>query len=283
MAPDDRASLSPIRTYKQFFSNYVLKKRLRYKLRDAAIFGLSLTRSIPADKNWIRFPYYHHVFDDERMGFENQLKYFKNHGELISMDDAVTMLESEDPIDGRYFSISFDDGYLNNLTNATPILVEQNATAIFFALTERVRAASESGPAIIDRGFPGREVVIEFLGWDDLREMSLAGMAIGSHTVSHPRLSELSEEDIERELRQSKEEIEAELGRPCHHFSPPEGRPGRDFIVDRDPAIAGKVGYRSFVTSIRGSAAGSNDPMALKRDWTLAGWGGYQLRYFFSR
>ena len=51
--------------------------------------------------------------------------------------------------------------------------------------------------------------------WDELRAIAARGFEIGSHTESHPRLTTLSDADLELELRRSRERIEQELGRPC--------------------------------------------------------------------
>ena len=63
----------PIRTFREFNRHYRLKKRLRNRVRDQAIFAASLFCAVPSGSNWIRFPSYHHVFDDEKKGFAAQL------------------------------------------------------------------------------------------------------------------------------------------------------------------------------------------------------------------
>jgi len=68
------STLSPVRTYRDFAAGQSALARVRELARDAAIRLLSVGRSLDKD-NWIRFPYYHHVFDDERDGFARQLKY----------------------------------------------------------------------------------------------------------------------------------------------------------------------------------------------------------------
>ena len=108
-------------------------------------------------------------------------------------------------------------------------------------------------------------------------------MSFGSHTVQHQLLSGLSAEEVENEMRLSKEEIERRLGTPCEHFCAPVGRPGLDFVVERDPAIAARLGFRSFLTTRRGSADRRPDPMSVERDHMLAAWGVHQLRYFLAR
>jgi peptidoglycan/xylan/chitin deacetylase (PgdA/CDA1 family) len=124
---------------------------------------------------------------------------------------------------------------------------------------------------------------MEFLDWDDCRELVAAGMTIGSHTKSHRVLVEQSDAEVKRELQESKETIERELGTACDHFCAPVGRPDVDFRTDRDYELARRVGYRSFLTTQRGSVHRTSTPMAIERDHTLAIWGLYQLRYFFSQ
>ena len=112
--------------------------------------------------------------------------------------------------------------------------------------------------------------------------MMQSNMTFGSHSVNHVRLIDLSDIEVERELRDSKEQIERELQIQCKHFCSPWGRPDIDFSIDRDPAIARQLGYRSFLTTRRGSAWHKPDPMMIERDHIIANWRKIQLRYFFS-
>ena len=113
--------------------------------------------------------------------------------------------------------------------------------------------------------------------------MADAGMTIGSHTMNHVHLADLNDDGAEAELRDSKQLIETELGRPCEHFCCPFGRENIDYLPFRDPAIAKRAGYRTFLTTERGDTRAGASPMRLRRDHLLAGWRDYQLRYFFSR
>jgi peptidoglycan/xylan/chitin deacetylase (PgdA/CDA1 family) len=61
------------------------------------------------------------------------------------------------------------------------------------------------------------------MNWDELREHAARGIAIGSHTVSHPHLTTLSDDELRRELNESKREIEDRLRRPCEDFAYPYG------------------------------------------------------------
>ncbi len=272
-----------VHRYRDLQAHCSARVRAREHVRDAVVWALALRAQLPHGRGWIRFPYYHHVFDDERARFARQLRYLRNHGEFIDLDAAVDLLERGDPIDGCYFCITFDDGFRNCLTNAAPILVENGARAAFFLPTSFIGTSIAADRQRI-LGFygPGKSIV-EFLDWDEVRELARADMTIGSHTVHHVRLSGLSSEEVERELESSKSAIERELGVPCVHFCAPRGRPGLDYDPERDPEIARRLGYRSFLSTQRGSSYRTPQPMALERDHTIAYWRPYQLRYFLAR
>jgi peptidoglycan/xylan/chitin deacetylase (PgdA/CDA1 family) len=269
----------PLESFSAYLAAHTNYQLWRRQARDTTIFLLSCLSRVPTNAHWIRFPYYHHVFDDEQAGFISHLRYMQNLGDIISLDDAVEILESNAPIQGRYFCITFDDGFKNCATNAVPILLDHQATAAFFLPTSYI-GRSVDGPLAFCRPL---QIAMEFLTWDDCRQMIRSGMSLGSHTVSHPQLIDLSDDEVERELRESKEHMERELNVPCEHFCCPTGRPGIDFRVERSPEIARQLGSRSFLTTRRGSSQRKSVPMMIERDHTIADWSNYQLRYFFSR
>lgn len=273
---------APIQTLREFQHGSALHERIRLLARDAFIRALSIAPRSAAP-NWIRFPYYHYVFDDERATFAAQLGYLRKLGDFISLDEAVECLASGHPIHGRYFCLTFDDGFRNCLTNALPILLDNRATAAFFLPTRFIDKSPMPDPDLISRVSNGGDRVPEFLSWEECRIMAGAGMTIGSHTVHHIRLLTSTDAEVESEFRDSKRAIEREIGRPCDHFSCPKGRPGIDFESKRHPQIAKRVGYLSFLTTRRGSVHRFPDPFLVERDHLLAAWGTHQLRYFFSR
>ncbi|MBL6959259.1 MAG: polysaccharide deacetylase family protein [Rhodospirillales bacterium] len=273
-------TLSPIRTYRDFVAGQSALARAREFARGAAIRVLSAGRS--PDKEGIRFPYYHHVFDDERDGFARQLKTMASMGDFISLDDAVAMLDGGDAIDGRYFCITFDDGFRNWATNAVPLLLDAGTTAAFFIVTGFIGTSLEADRDKLLGFYDQGDLLMEFLSWDDCRAMVEAGMTIGSHTMNHVHLADLDDDSAEAEMKGSKDAIEAELGRPCDHFCCPFGREGIDFLRTSHPGMAEKAGYKSFLTGRRGAMRRGASAMMIRRDHMLAGWGDYQLKYFFS-
>lgn len=254
----------------------------RRAARSLAIAGLSLTRSPTRTRGWIRFPYYHHVFDDERAGFARQLRYFKNIGDIIGLDDAVSMMTSGEAIDGRYICITFDDGFKNWIENAVPILLDHDAVAAFFVAAGYIDTDLERDREKLLGFYERHDLLMEFLNWQDCREMAEAGMTIGSHSVGHVHLRDLDEASAMDELVASKKMIEDHVQQPCHHFCCPFGRAGVDYDPAAHPQMAENAGYRSFLTGHRGANTSGSSPFDIKRDHVLANWGNHQLRYFLG-
>lgn len=267
-----------LRTYRDFSGG----GSFRGLIRDCAVFGLSLGRSIAKTSGWVRFPYYHHVFDDEQAGFARQLKYLRQFGDFISLDDTLALLASGNPVEGRYFCITFDDGFKNCASHAVPILLDYQAPGAFYLATDYIGSDVEKDREKLLGFFDHGRALMEFLTWQDCRDMVAAGMTIGSHTVHHSRLADLEDEAVRVALSQSKAVIEENLNKPCEHFCAPFGIPGRDFNVERDPDLARQAGYKSMVTTQRGAMRPGDDLYRIRRDHVLANWSNHQLRYFLS-
>ncbi len=101
-----------------------------------------------------------------------------------------------------------------------------------------------------------------------LSELEVSALArhplveIGSHTVSHPRLSDLSAREVDDELKRSGSRLEELTGDRVTSFSYPHGatRPG---LSDRVAA----AGYDRACLSRNGLVSGRSDPLALPRLW----------------
>ena len=241
-------------------------------------------RSLNHSTNWIRFPFYHHVFQDEQQNFARHLGYLRDYGDFISVDDALSLLSDDGKINGRYFCLSLDDGLKSCYNGAMPILSELNIPAVFYVVTKMVGRSLEADDPIARNvfGFKGRNRTLDFLSWDNCLEMISANMTIGSHTTTHTRLSDLTDDQTRAEMENSKTEIEQNTGQPCRHFCPPYGIPNTDYDAVVDVELAKSSGYKTFATGIRGPNRQGDSPFALKRDHLLAGWENFQLRYFLS-
>lgn len=101
--------------------------------------------------------------------------------------------------------------------------------------------------------------------WDELRAMNTEGIEIGSHTVSHPILTNVDGDRLVRELTASRARLESMLGRQITSFCYPNGACNRQV---RDEAA--RAGYRIAVTMQPGLNDASTDPLLLKRIHTEA-------------
>lgn len=142
------------------------------------------------------------------------------------------------------FVITFDDGHFSAYSYAMPVLKDYGFTAVFFIVVKNI-------------GLQG------YLTWQQIREMADNGMSIGSHTMTHRLLNDLSPKEIYWELQESKNILEHELGKPVEFLSLPGGRCNK--IVKK---IAEEVGYKGICTSIVGYNYPNTDPYSLRR-WTI--------------
>lgn len=275
-------SLQPIRTVKAFYAGRDFKALARAAARQAAIQFHSLTRNPTGSDGWVRFPYYHHVFDDERAGFERHLRYFKSIADIISLDDALELMTTDTPIDGRYICITFDDGFKNWTENALPILNDADVVAAFFVATDYIGTDINADRDKLLKFYDSGDKLMEFMTWDDCRVLHNAGMTVGSHSVHHAHLNDIDDANARMELIDSKKAIEEALSAPCHHFCCPFGVPGVDFNPARHPSMAKEAGYKSFLTTRRGANTSGANAFAIRRDHMLANASLLEARYFLG-
>lgn len=105
-------------------------------------------------------------------------------------------------------SLSFDDGNRSDADIALPALRERGLTATFFALAGRLDDPASLSPV-------------------DLRELTGAGMRIGSHGWRHVPWQGLSEADARRELVDARAALAEAAGTPIPEAALPLGRYGR--------------------------------------------------------
>lgn len=138
----------------------------------------------------------------------------------VTFSEAVTS-----PAPRRVFALTFDDAERNVLDFGFPVLRELGVPATVFVPSGTI-------------GMPG------VLGWDDLATLGAAGWEIGSHTVTHARLTGVDDAVLAAELGDSRREIESRLGRPCRSIAYPYGD-----VDDRVRAAAARAGYTAGCTT----------------------------------
>jgi peptidoglycan/xylan/chitin deacetylase (PgdA/CDA1 family) len=126
---------------------------------------------------------------------------------------------------GGAVSLTFDDGWASDYTDAFRVLRELGMRATFFIV-----------PTLVET--PG------YLDWAQLREMVAAGMEIGSHSLTHPFMDRLDRAGIEHEFGESKRIIEDRLRQIVRTASLPRGWEPPQF-----EDVMRELGYRVFCTS----------------------------------
>ena len=108
-----------------------------------------------------------------------------------------------------------------------------------------------------------------------VREMAAMGMEIGAHTVSHPILARIADEEARQEIVDSKRRLEEILGEEVSTFAYPNGRPGQDYGAQH-PGMVRAAGFRAAVSTARGHCSSAFDQYQLPR---LAPWDRTPERY----
>lgn len=101
------------------------------------------------------------------------------------------------------------------------------------------------------------------LTWEQIKTMHQAGIAFGSHTMTHPVFSRVPPPEMVKELSESKEIIEAKIGSAVSDFAYPFGMP-RDCGHDGAKLLA-HCGYRTAVTTSEDVNTTGADPYFLRR------------------
>lgn len=143
----------------------------------------------------------------------------------------------------RSVALTFDDGFRDNFENAFSILIQRKKKAALFVVVNWV----------------DRE---DFLNWREIRKLADSGITIGSHSLSHRWLPDISDtKELKSEIFDSKKRIEDEIGKEVKHFCYPVG--------GVDERVAGEVkraGYRAaWVAGGRPSAQVENRFFCLRR------------------
>ncbi len=99
---------------------------------------------------------------------------------------------------------------------------------------------------------------------DQVRQLHVAGMQVGAHTVSHPIMARLDAAVAEREVRDSKLAVESLLGCRVKLFAYPNGRPDQDYSHASVEAVR-RAGFEAAVTTAWGCSSLQSDPLQLPR------------------
>jgi peptidoglycan/xylan/chitin deacetylase (PgdA/CDA1 family) len=185
--------------------------------------------------------------------FRFQMWYLKTAGfKVVSIQDLFA-LASENNNQGNLAAITFDDGYMDFIRNAYPILKQYNYPSTVFVVSGLAGKENEWDNA-------NENIKKPLMDWEQLREINKNGVEIGSHTRTHPELTRISPDEQNEEIAGSKRDLEERLNRPVSIFC----YPGGDYDQQVKEMVK-KAGYCCAVTTQRGHVMKGNDPLALRR------------------
>jgi peptidoglycan/xylan/chitin deacetylase (PgdA/CDA1 family) len=189
--------------------------------------------------------------------FEAFCRFFRRHFRVVPLAEQVAGCRAGSDMGGT-LSITFDDGYLDNIEVAAPILLSLQLPATFFVTTGFV--GSRVTPAW-DRHLPHQP---GWMTWDDVRALHSQGFEIGCHTDSHLDMGTADPESVRADLALSKQKLLEALGASAVQlFAYPFGGP--EHISRRSLELVREAGFACCVSCHGGINPPTPDPFTLNR------------------
>jgi peptidoglycan/xylan/chitin deacetylase (PgdA/CDA1 family) len=118
--------------------------------------------------------------------------------------------------------VTFDDAY-RSVVPLLPTLQRLGIPATIFVSSDYADEGRALAVPELAAEVAAQPDQLETLDWSGLRELAQHDVEIGSHTLSHAHLTQLSDVELERELGESRERVADEIHRPCRFFAYPYG------------------------------------------------------------
>ena len=198
--------------------------------------------------------------------FDAQMEYLALEGyHPVRVSDLAEFLTNGAPLPTKSIVITFDDGYTDNYQNAFPILKKYKFPATFFVISQYVDDKKAG-----------------YMTWDQLEEMAIEKMEIGSHSMTHPDLQGKPRAFGVSEIAGSKLVIESRIGTPVRVFSYPAGRYDAHTIE-----VLRSSGYLAAVATVpQGTRQSADDIFELQRIRMRGSYAlndfAYWLKYFLT-
>lgn len=165
---------------------------------------------------------YHHVSETlprvtslSESEFSDHLGFLKEHGyQVVPLQQIIESIKQQKSIPDKTVALTFDDGFLNNFTQAAPILKRFNYPYTIFV-----------NPQLIDEG---KNYV---MSWQQLRALTKEGAFIANHSAKHDYLHIIEndesflqwQERIRKDITHSELRIKQEIGHNFKYLAYPYG------------------------------------------------------------
>ncbi len=156
----------------------------------------------------------YHRFDDPRyksadttsIELKNQFEYFKNNGyTVVPLEDIVKKLQNNETVPYKWVALTIDDAYKSFYDHGLPIFKQYGYPFSLFTYVEAT-----------DKKYG------DYMTWEQLQEASEFG-TIGLHSFSHPRLQNLTTDQIIEDTKKAYELFEQNLGMAPKIYAYPYG------------------------------------------------------------
>ncbi len=185
--------------------------------------------------------------------FRKQIELLDRWGyTAITFSDFAHFLNGELDLPKKPVIITFDDTYKDMYDHGFPILLKYGMKAVVFVVADKSIISS-----VWDEGVGE---VFELLGQHEILEMHSAGFEIGSHTLSHSRLTLVNLEIAREEIERSRMILETLLNAPVKSFAYPFG-----LVNDQVKELVKKSGYSFACASYTGPPSVAQDLFEIRR------------------
>jgi peptidoglycan/xylan/chitin deacetylase (PgdA/CDA1 family) len=176
--------------------------------------------------------------------FEEQMAYLAYNGyHTVKIMDLVAAVEGRKSLPEKPVVITFDDAWIDCYVSAFPVLQRYGMIASFFIPADWIGNLGEST-----------------MSWEQIEEMNRAGMEIGSHSMSHPYLTQSEPDMLTWELENSKALLEEHVAGPVEVLAYPFGLYDDNVIAQTKAA-----GYRAALTVEEGRFSIDDDLFRMPR------------------
>ena len=187
--------------------------------------------------------------------FDEQLAQVKELGyTVVDLDAVLDHYALGKPLPEKAVLITFDDGYLDTLENAMPVLQKYGFPAVIFV---PVAYMDDETPLPHELRLAERGVRNPTLDWGLVRELDAGGVRVESHGIGHRPLAEVALDEAVREIAVSKLKLEEKLERPVRAYAYVKGSEAHFHPVHESLLL--QAGYEVAFTSIsRANGPGAN-------------------------
>jgi peptidoglycan/xylan/chitin deacetylase (PgdA/CDA1 family) len=169
----------------------------------------------------------------------------------LSMTDLQPYLRGEKT--GKIVGITFDDGYLNNLSNALPVLQKHGFSSTCYVVDGLLGQTN-----LWDAGIGIAQTPL--MTAEQLLQWQVGGQEVGAHTKEHVDLLAISELAAWKQIANSKPALQNLLNQPVNHFCYPFGK-----FDKRHEVMAKHAHYETATTTVRGRVAKAINMLTLPR------------------